>query len=163
MIVRTCKNGNAHIRREDESFETLGEFIDALVNTLELNVVSVREFEAWGNCYGVYPVEVNGPAGQYVYEVGLNDMELFNAGRRVVLQADREYPLFDVPKYYDFREVTLDGIKCTLYKLCKPLTDEAHEYLKFYGCKVFYGSKEYAPEIKYEVLAVPHGVSHWFE
>lgn len=163
MIVRTYKNGNAHIRREGESFETLGEFIEALTNNIELNIISVREFEAWGNSYGVYPVEVNGPAGQYVYNVGLGDMELFNAGHRVVLRADREYPLFEVPPFYDFREVMLDGIKCTLYKLRDPLTDEAHERLKFYGCKVFYGNKEYAPEIKYEVLAVPQGVSYWFE
>ena len=163
MIVRTYKNGNAHIRREDESFETLGEFIEALCSTPDLNVCDVRDLEAWGNCYGVYPVEINGPAGQYVYNVGTDDMELFNAGRRVVLQADREYPLFDVPPFYDSREVMLDGIKCTLYKLRDPLTDETRERLEFYGCKCLHGHAQYAPELKFTALAVPYGVSHWFE
>lgn len=163
MIVRTFKNGNAHIKREDETPATLEDFVSLVANCPEINCVTVRDFESWGNDYGAYPVEICGPAGQYAYQVTPGDLERFNSGRRVILQADRDYPLFDVPRYYDFYPVEIDGRRYMLYKLRTPLDQEDVERLEFYGCKVLQGRTEYAPEIRFQALAVPGGVSHWFE
>ena len=120
-----------------------------------------------GNGYAVMPLLICGPHGTFVYQIGPSDYEKVKAGHTVRLYADRDYPIFDVPKYYDFSTFELDGCKGTLYKLSakkwEDLDEENLDRAEACGCTRLWTQAQYAPEMRRMALFVPCGVPHWYE
>ena len=89
MIIKACKNGNLHIKRDE--FEPMADNeLDLCCSIMqELPWTSEPNAIAYGNSYGVY--EFHGYSGEskkiYSYEVDYKDVDAYNAGKRVIVHA----------------------------------------------------------------------------
>lgn len=167
MYATVYKNGNALIHTEGQYNGYWGDFLADVAYLDELNASGYLGPCNYGNDYAVIPLLVCGPHGVYVYKIGPSDYENVKAGHTARLYADRDYPIFDVPRYYDFVPFELDGCKGTLYKLSakkwEDLDSENLDRAETCGCKRLGTQSEYAPEMRHIALFVPNGVSHWYE
>ena len=65
------------------------------------------------------------------------------------------YVFYEQFEYCDYKRFTVDGIKGTLYRLCKPLTpDQDNIILKYSNVRLFVGRSEYAPEQRRQYLFI---------
>jgi hypothetical protein len=169
MICRVYKNGNFTVRRDnmDDTAETLETLICTINDCIDApdvaDVPNAIEPQTWGNDYFVYYVvfDVNG-APRY-YTLTKDDLDTYNGGRTVRFVCDGLAPRFVMPSFFDWYEYkTSKGTCGTLYKLCKPLSDEEHDAIMASGCSIFQTRAQYAPEIRHEAVFVPNGICFSF-
>lgn len=167
MYATVYKNGNALIHPDRRYDGDWRDFLVDLAYLDELDAVEYLDPCNYGNGYAVLPLVVCGPSGVFVYQIGPTDYEKARTGHCFRLYADRDYPIFDVPSYYDFRDVTIDGVHGTLFKLSakswKDLDAENLSRAEMCGCKRMGTQAQYAPEMRGIALFVPYGVCHWYE
>lgn len=57
--------------------------------------------------------------------------------------------LLAIGDYYAFSQACVDGVRGTIYKMCKPLSDEQKEEIsRWKNTKLFIAQSQYAPELK---------------
>lgn len=73
---------------------------------------------------------------------------------------------FEIPRYFDFYPVTVDGKRGTLYKLCAKSWDRLDQtnlkHAEEAGCVRMRTACQYAPEVQHIALFVPRGTRHGF-
>ena len=169
MIVRTYKNNNVTVRRDDfDAIEYAGdtaigfgmnEFVDCLVNSIDspdVYAVNVDQYPFWD-----LVLVVNG--APRVYWICRDDAQAFLAGKTVRLKYQEDYPLFTLPAFYKYAGyVRKDGVKGTVYTFCDPIPEDTAEDMRAAGCDLLVSQCQYAPEIKHSAAFVPYGTCFSF-
>lgn len=166
MFVRTYKNGNATIRREEsDNVRTLEDLVELVVGCRAFGFAYAPNARTDHGGYTRRPIVTRRDGRVHVYCIDANDLVRFWSGRTVRLRDDGTEVAFNVPINYAAGPFTLDdGSKGSLYALCsEELDDSAREELRnarICGCKLFKIEGVPVPESRRLALFVPYGIPH---